>query len=217
MSDMEDEDPELRRKLRGEQRSINDAMYDNMEELEKPESDLYKQIRDTVNEQFERTTHSREQLLDAENLKILSYVTKTQASKINNSSGTYNFSNFADAIRQGMQDPETFSFSWEKLGRMSCPIFRSTPSYMPLNGPIGKGYVAKERKKTEKPRDNNATLAKAENVTQGDEEDDKVNEATNERITKLRYILAELTRGDEVIDNFILLVVHKHDLLQNYS
>ena len=188
------EDGESRRRLRTEIRYVHETMVDNLEELQQPESTLYDDKRAEVNAQFKRTTHSREQLLDAENLKILSFAAKQQASKINNSASTYNFNTFADAIRNDMLDPETFTFSWRKLGRLCGQVFRLLPPCIPLHGPIGKGYVVKERKRTEKPRDELVALSKPETVEQNDDDEDVSNEATNARITKLKKILIECTK-----------------------
>lgn len=100
------DDSEERRSLRKGQRDIGNKILDNLEELCRPGSKLYEEYRETVNTQFAGTKHSREQLLDAENLKIMSYAAKTQASKINTMS-VYNYNTFADAIRHQMLDSET--------------------------------------------------------------------------------------------------------------
>lgn len=183
---------EERRILRGEIRRVQEEMLDNQEELASVGGTKYEEMRGIVNAQFQRTSHSREQLLDAENLKLLSLAAKKQASKIDSTSNIYNFNTFADSIRNDFVDNETTYFSWISLGRKCSPIFRSVPSFDTLYGPIGKGYVPKERKKTEKPVDDGALLTRAETVEQTDETD-KSNEATNERIKKLQRTIEKAT------------------------
>ena len=188
----EGKEVEDRRVLRGEIRQVQEEMLDNQDEMGRVGSSKYEEMRNLVNSQFQRTHHSREQLLDAENLKLLSLATKKQASKIDSTSSIYNFNTFADSIRNDFIDIETSYFSWTTLGKQCATIFRTIPAFDTLYGPIGKGYVAKERKKTEKPVDDGARLTRAESVEQS-EEADRGNEATNERIKKLQRTLEKAT------------------------
>ena len=194
----EAKEKEERRILRGEIRKVQEEMLDNQEELSCVGGSKYDEMRRIVNNQFLKTSHSREQILDAENLKLLSLATKRQASKIDSTSNIYNFNTFADSIRNDFIDAETTYFSWTSLGRKCSPIFRSVPSFNTLYGPIGKGYTPKERKKTEKVVDDGSQLTQAESVEQNDETD-KSNEATNERIKKLQRTIEKATGYDSKV------------------
>ena len=90
----------------------------------------------------------------------MSYTAKKQAAKVNNSTSIYNYNSFADSIKQKMLDRETKLFSWEKLGRDCLHLFRFIPKFSVLYGPIGKDYVVKERKKSERVVDDTVVLSK---------------------------------------------------------
>ena len=141
MSSQEDTGTEaegaVRRRLRKQQRNLHDEILDNKERLGSAEDDLYTELRLRNNEMFQSARHCREQHLDAENLKViqklpcsvfkyayyiyyvqeLANVAKIQATKMNSTTSVFNYSNFAEALREAVYDRETKEFSWARLGR----------------------------------------------------------------------------------------------------
>ena len=62
---------EERRKLRTEQRDLHHKILSKRENSIEIDPEQYELLRDSNNKLFEKAKHSREQLLDAENLKVL--------------------------------------------------------------------------------------------------------------------------------------------------
>lgn len=107
-----------------------------------------------------------------------------QASKINNTTSVYNYNTFADNMRRSMLDSETNLFSWEKLGKNCSCLFRNVPVMSLLYGPIGKGYVAKEKTRKARADVSDEVVAKAEKVIQAQDVDEDGNKLVYQYTTK---------------------------------
>lgn len=144
-----------RQEIRREQRDVKDFMMEHKNEIGRVDSSKFAEARAANNRLGDKVRFMREEVLDADNLNMLSRHTTTQAKHLAVVTQAVTVETFTRELRKKMvtfQSEEAHSdeefFDWPLLGGKVGHLFGGVAHTDFLNGPVGKPPpLRKERKK----------------------------------------------------------------------
>lgn len=145
-----------RRALRIKQRSLKSLLTSNNSQLSEQIADVssnkFKSTRDDNNKLYEQVSYTREAVLDAENVELLSNRTARQVDKLIEVP-RYDVEKFIHKLKKSCSSGNGSSgaFQWHSFGYEVGCCFNALPSNVSfMNGPLDSEYQVKQRKKTER-------------------------------------------------------------------
>jgi hypothetical protein len=159
-----------RRALRIKQRSLKSLLVSNnshlSEQIADVASDAFKNTRDQNNKLFAEVSKTREGVLDAENVELISNRTARQVDALI-AVPRYDVNKFIHHLKKSCSSGPGSSgtFQWHTFGYEVGCCFNALPSNVSfMNGPLDSEYVAKQRKRPERRKRENLDNVEEEEV-----------------------------------------------------
>jgi hypothetical protein len=188
------DDSDDRRRLRIKMREHLSSVVCNRDSIAKINSDAFDIALRRQNELFEKTTHTREQLIDVTALKEIASAAKVQTNFLDDLSSRCDTTLLLESISKLHGNRTAGTFDWETFGRDVSVHFRSVPSFLVANGPLSQEIKARKQVERKSAKDNEPIVRpdQVANTTKdddGDDGEDGAAESTNKRVQHLRKLL----------------------------
>jgi len=200
------DEEEERRKVRAEYRQLNKISEDNAEEIIRPTSTKISEIVEAGETLFSRVRRPREAVHDSAYLLFLSKKSREQAQELKTDIVAFDNVTFMKKLTgfvHGYQltgteeDEDEVDLpiaAWKQLGKKAISLFRKTPSFEFLLGPLVIEVQVKEKNaRTPRKKDEEGVTKKLEQI----ESVEKQEEATTKEVDRIYKILKKKTKDGQ--------------------
>lgn len=213
-------DVRLRRQVRANYRNLENDIEENGEEIINPESDkLFNALKQTE-DLFSKVRHPREAVHDSNVLLKLCRKGREQALQLKTDMISFDNHTFAEklisylngrniadiAANTGMEEGVYLQRSaWEKLGDRAAPLFKSSPKFDFLLGPLViEVALPKERQARKKASGPSGEVVKLKQIEKVEEQE----EATTKEVERIRKLLVKCTNKGETSICFFRFIIN---------